>query len=154
MARWADVEAVEPEFAAAVRRRFEAHRHHTVATLRSDGAPRISGIEVSFADGEVSLGMMPDSLKARDLRRDTRLALHSHSEDPPADPAEANSWPGDAKLAGRATEIPDAEIPAGRSGRFLLDVTEVVLTRIGTTPDHLLIESWHPHSGLHRSQRY
>jgi hypothetical protein len=85
MARWEDVAAAEPGFAARVRQEFEAHRHKRLATLRKDGSPRISGIEMDFADGEVWLGVMPDSVKARDLRRDPRLAVHSASEDPPAD---------------------------------------------------------------------
>jgi hypothetical protein len=45
MAAWRDVEQSEPEFAARVRRLFEAGRHKTIATLRADGSPRISGIE-------------------------------------------------------------------------------------------------------------
>src|SRR5690348_16094396 len=45
---WRDVEQAEPEFARRVRALFDAHRHKTMATLRADGAPRISGIEVSF----------------------------------------------------------------------------------------------------------
>jgi hypothetical protein len=44
MAAWRDVEQAEPEFAARVRRLFDAGRHKTVATLRADGSPRISGI--------------------------------------------------------------------------------------------------------------
>ena len=83
MARWADIEAAEPDFATRVRTLFDAHRHKTLATLRRDGSPRISGIEVEFADGEAVLGMMPGSVKADDLRRDPRLGLHSASEDPP-----------------------------------------------------------------------
>jgi hypothetical protein len=35
-----------PEFAERVRRLFDARKHKTIATLRSDGAPRISGIEL------------------------------------------------------------------------------------------------------------
>ncbi|MGQ0481404.1 MAG: hypothetical protein ACT4O0_10320 [Pseudonocardia sp.] len=44
MTCWAEVERAEPQFAAAVRALFEAHRHKTIATLRADGGPRISGI--------------------------------------------------------------------------------------------------------------
>ncbi|HLJ69203.1 MAG TPA: pyridoxamine 5'-phosphate oxidase family protein [Chloroflexota bacterium] len=153
MARWSEVEAAEPDFAARVRRRFETHRHSTLATLRKDGSPRISGIEVGFVDGDVILGMMADSLKAGDLRRDSRLALHSPSDDPPEDPEEQNTWPGDAKLAGKAIEQPNAEHPAEPSGRFSVELTEVVLTYVGTPPDHLVIESWHPDRGLERHIR-
>ena len=49
MAAWKDVEQAEPEFAARVRRLFDAGRHKTIATLRADGSPRISGIECEFA---------------------------------------------------------------------------------------------------------
>jgi hypothetical protein len=37
--------------------------------------------------------------------------------------------------------------------RFRIDITEVVLTRVGTPADHLLIESWHPGRGLQRLER-
>ena len=52
MATWHDVERAEPEFAQRVRGLFEAHRHKTIATLRADGSPRISGIEAAFCDGD------------------------------------------------------------------------------------------------------
>jgi hypothetical protein len=59
MTAWRDVEQAEPEFAARVRRLFDAGRHKTIATLRADGSPRISGIECEFADGELRFGSMP-----------------------------------------------------------------------------------------------
>src|SRR5207302_4140193 len=76
MSAWKDVEASEPEFAGLVRRVFDGRRHKTLATLRRDGSPRISGIELEFAHGEVFMGMMPGSLKSADLRRDPRLTVH------------------------------------------------------------------------------
>jgi hypothetical protein len=101
------------------------------------------------------LGMMPGSLKALDLRRDPRLAVHSASEDPPDD--DPGTWPGDAKVAGVAVEAPDPSGPIGSSDppshRFRIDVREVVLTRVGDPPDHLVIESWHPDRGLERRTR-
>ena len=77
MARWCDIEAAEPELARAARDLFDRNKHKVLATLRRDGSPRLSGIETEFTDGEVWLGMMSDSRKARDLRRDPRLALHT-----------------------------------------------------------------------------
>ncbi|MDP9221554.1 MAG: pyridoxamine 5'-phosphate oxidase family protein, partial [Actinomycetota bacterium] len=109
--------------AARARQLFDAHRHKTLATLRSDGSPRISGIEVEFADGEVWLGMMPGSVKARDLGRDPRLALHSASDDPPE--ADPSSWSGDAKLAGHAVEVVGRRGAGPPSQRFRVRVTEV-----------------------------
>jgi hypothetical protein len=147
MSSWEEFAAAEPDFAERVRRLFAARKHMTMATLRRDGAPRISGTEVEFADGELWLGMMPGSLKALDLRRDPRLALHSPSVD--ADESAPDEWPGEAKIAGHAVETSD---PAGTDSphRFRVDVGEVVLTRV--EGDTLVVESWHPSRGreVHR----
>ena len=78
MASWAEFASAEPALASRVRQRFDIRKHKTPATLRKDGSPRISGIEVEFADGELFLGMMPGSRKLDDLERDPRLALHTH----------------------------------------------------------------------------
>jgi hypothetical protein len=145
------VEAAEPEFAERVRRVFAARKHKTLATLRRDGSPRISGIEAEFADGEVWLGMIPGSMKAADLRRDPRLALHSPTEDSPED--DPSSWPGDAKIAGRAIGAADPGSPDEPSHRLRIDVREVVLTRVGEPADHLVIESWHDGREFERRER-
>jgi Pyridoxamine 5'-phosphate oxidase len=158
MASWQEVEAAAPELAGAARAVFDAHRHKLLATLRRDGSPRISGIEASFADGDLWLGMMPGSRKAMDLRHDPRLALHSASIDPPDDPT---AWAGDAKLAGRAVEVDDparlarlgAGEEAGEAHLFRVEVTELVHTRVGNPPDHLVIEVWQEGRGLRRMQR-
>ncbi len=151
MASWQDVVTDEPRFAEQVRRTFAVRKHATLATLRRDGSPRISGTEVDFADhdGQVYLGMMPGSRKALDLRRDPRLALHCPTEDTPDDPG---SWLGDGKIAGVAVEVTGP----GRTDdahRFRIGVTEVVLTTVGMPPDHLVIQSWHPGRGLQQRER-
>ena len=159
MASWKEIEAAAPELAARARASFDAHRHKLLATLRRDGSPRISGIEATFADGELWLGMMPGSRKALDLRRDPRLALHSASLDPPDDPT---AWGGDAKLSGRAVEVDDPVLKerfAGGGGQaeaahlFRVDVDELVHTRVGDPADHLVIEVWQPGRGVRRLQR-
>jgi len=74
MASWAEFEAAEAEFASRVRQLLSTRKHLTMATLRSDGSPRISGTEVEFADGQVRLGSMPGAVKAlvqRSIRRRT-----------------------------------------------------------------------------------
>src|SRR4051812_15999577 len=102
MPTWTQFTDASPELADAVRGRFEAHGLALLATVRRDGSPRISGIEAFFADGELWLGMMDASLKARDLQRDPRLALHNATVD--KDVAD-----GDAKISGRAVEVFDEE---------------------------------------------
>ena len=58
MASWSEFEAAAPQLAARVRERLDAHAHKTIATLRSDGSPRISGTEARIADGELWIGSM------------------------------------------------------------------------------------------------
>ena len=154
MARWSEVEAEAPELAKRAREFFDARTHKTLATLRKDGSPRISGIEADFRDGELWFGSMWRAVKALDLQRDPRFAVHSGS----ADPAE---WKGDAKIAGRVEEITDPEViavinanaPPGESHLFRADVTEVSVVTIGDPRDHLVIESWHEGRGVERRER-
>ncbi len=150
MAAWKDVEQAEPEFAARVRRLFDAGRHKTIATLRADGSPRLSGIECEFADGELRFGSMPGARKGADLRRDPRFALHGPASHP-QDGREAQ-WPGEAKVAGRAVPAgPGAEGAAG--DLFLADISEVVITRLNPEATLLVIESWTPRRGLRVAER-
>src|SRR5215207_756172 len=153
MASWREIEASEPAFAASVKTLFEAHKHKTMATLRKDGSPRISGIECNFDNGELWLGMMMDSLKAADALRDPRVAIHSASEDSDG----TASWPGDAKVAGRLVEVTEEAQMHRMQGQpghlFRLDITEVSTTRLGDPADHLLIETWSPARGLRRIKR-
>lgn len=149
MASWGEFAAAEPQFAERVLERFTVRKHSTLATLRRDGSPRISGTEVRFDGGELSLGMMPGSLKERDLQRDARVALHSPTDDTSEE--DPSSW-GEAKIAGHAVDVTDPKrLDDGH--RFRVDITEVVLTRVGEPADHLVIESWHPDRGLERQRR-
>jgi Pyridoxamine 5'-phosphate oxidase len=143
MASWSEVEAQAPELAARARELFDAFTHKTIATLRRDGSPRISGTEVQFEEGEMWIGSMSRAVKARDLQRDPRFALHSGSADPP-------DWPGDAKVAGRAQEMTQE---GADSHRFRLDITELVVVSLNDTRELLVIESWHEGRGVERVER-
>jgi len=150
MTTWRDVERAEPEFAQHVRALYDAHRHKTIATLRADGSPRISGIEAVFEDGELVFGSMPDARKGADLRRDPRFALHSATVDP-VEGSEAQ-WPGEAKISGRA--MPAGDVTEGTEGdRFHADIAEVVHTHLNKEATMLVIEWWTPAHGLRRVER-
>jgi hypothetical protein len=150
MTAWRDIEQAEPVFAKRVRALFEAHRHQTLATVRADGSPRISGIETVFEDGELAFGSMPNARKGADLCRDPRFALHSATVDP-VEGAEAQ-WPGEAKISGRA--IAAGRITEGPDGdRFHADLTEVVHTRLNAEATRLVIEWWTPAHGLRTVER-
>jgi hypothetical protein len=155
MPTWTDLEAAAPELAAAVRARLDAHTHKTIATIRHDGSPRISGTETTFRDGELWIGSMWQARKAKDLQRDPRFALHSGSDEPDA-------WQGDAKLAGVVEEITDeATVKAtngeaaanGPSHLFRLDVEEVSFVRLNDARNGIVIDLWTPVGGVRRIER-
>ena len=150
MTAWRDVEQAAPEFARRVRALFDAHRHKTIATVRADGSPRISGIEAVFEDGELVFGSMPKARKDADLRRDPRFALHSATVDP-TEGAEAH-WPGEAKISGRAVLAgPVTEGPGG--DLFHADIAVVVHTHLDDEATKLVVEWWTPTTGLRRRER-
>ncbi|MFF0064830.1 pyridoxamine 5'-phosphate oxidase family protein [Streptomyces sp. NPDC005279] len=142
---WADFRTAEPDFAETVQQRFQQYRHHVLATLRKDGSPRVTGLEVAFRFGEMRLGMMPDSRKAQDLRRDPRFAVHAN---PGPDDSMAD---GDVRIGGRAVEVTDplvigrfvAEVgPPQPFHLFRVELGEVVRTSV--EGDDLFVRSWRP----------
>lgn len=153
MTRWQDVADAVPGFATAVVASFEAGRHKTLATVRADGSPRISGLECEFVDGDLRFGMMPRSRKGDDLRREPRIAIHA----PTSHPGEGREgeWAGEAKIAGRA--LPAGPIqgadgqPAGQW--FTVDISEAVVTRLNGDGTRLVIETWTPTGGLRVVER-
>lgn len=155
MVAWNEFAASAPMLAEQVRARLEQRKHHTMATLRADGSPRVSGTEVRIVGGALTFGVMRGAVRAADLRRDPRVAIHSQNVDPPDDAPEA--WAGEAKVSGRAVAVPsppvaaEAEQPAG--DHFAVDLDEVVLTTIGPGGDHLVVEWWTPSGGVRRVER-
>jgi hypothetical protein len=152
---WRVIEQAEPEFAERVRKLFEAGRHKTIATLRADRSPRISGIECEFTDGDLRFGSMTGARKGADLKRDPRFALHGPTFHPAA--GKENDWPGEAKIAGRAVLAAPASAdeasgqPDGE--QFIADITEVVITGLNAEATKLVVESWTAERGLRRVER-
>lgn len=157
MACWQEFAAAEPELSTVVRARLTALRHHVLATVRADGAPRVSGTEVAWYGVDLTLGSMPSARKALDLRRDARFALHGN----PGEGGEPTS--PDVKISGRAHEVTGAEHeqwvatvapPSTCSHLFRLDLTEIVTTGLNADHTQLIIRSWRPELGVrvfHRS---
>ncbi|MFE6188229.1 pyridoxamine 5'-phosphate oxidase family protein [Streptomyces sp. NPDC056465] len=151
---WQDFRAAEPALADTVRKRFQQYKHHVLATLRADGSPRVTGLEVEFRMDAMWFGMMPNSRKALDLRRDSRFAIQANPG-PDAEMAD-----GDVRVSGRAVEITDPEVLA----RFVEEVTppepfllfradpaEVV--RTGLDGDDLVVRVWRPGHPLRTLRR-
>jgi len=155
MPSWKAIQRAEPEFAGRVQWLFDSGRHKTIATLRADGSPRISGIECEFTDGDLRFGSMSGARKGADLRRDPRFALHSPNFHP--EEGKESEWPGEAKIAGRAISADPAttdeggEQPDGEM--FVADIAEVVITGLNAEATKLVVESWTPERGLRRVER-
>lgn len=155
MTSWKTFSEEAPELAGAVRARLEATKHHVLATLRHEGAPRVSATEVVFQGDDLLLGSMWGAVKARDLQRDGRFALH-------ANPGDESMSGGDAKLAGVAVEIVEPEPgapfevqanPPPPYHLFRLDLDEAVLTSLHPDGDRLVIDSWRPGRPVQRIER-
>jgi hypothetical protein len=122
MATWKQFAAEAPEIAELAERRLVATGLMMLATLRRDGFPRISPMEPVIAgdrlvlhDDKLWLGMMVDSTKSRDLKRDGRFGLHTAT-------ADKEVGEGDVKLWGTAAEVTDHDTLA----RFSDDIYESV----------------------------
>ena len=154
--RWDEFAERCPELARLGEERLRSRELCLVGTLRRTGYPRISPVEPEFVDGELMLGMMWRSPKARDLLRDPRCVVHSVVSD-------REGTEGDFKLYGRAVDVQEPD----RRTRY----REAVKARLDWAPDepnyHLFaidVESagfvifggeryglaWDPRSGLRR----
>lgn len=87
-----------PDIATPIAAKLRSTGLGLLGTLRRDGSPRVSPIEVSFLDGQLFMGMMPGSRKLGDVRRDPRVTLLT----PVADRLDVS---GEGKLVGHAVEV-------------------------------------------------
>lgn len=140
MATWSQFEVEAPELAALVRAAFEVGKHCTMATIRADGGPRISGTEVEFTDQGVFIGTGQGARKTLDLVRDPRLAIHS----PTRDPAPDGSWVGEAKITGEVVQVPVPDSYPPGAMRFRIDLSSAVFTGLTADGKQLRIELWRP----------
>jgi hypothetical protein len=103
--RWADIERQDPDLANVMHDRLIAPGVLLVATVRSDGTPRISPVEPLVLDGDLWLSMMWQSRKAKDLLRDDRILVHSIT-------TTKDGGEGEIKVRGTAVAVDD---PARRT---------------------------------------
>jgi hypothetical protein len=118
-----------------------------LGTLRADGRPRISPVEAYLWEGDLLIGVMPRSLKARDLARDPRCTLQSLVADP-------DSGVPELKLYCRAVEARGEPPGAWWSGRpaadarvYALEVEEGALVEWNVRDGEMTVTSWSPARG-------
>jgi hypothetical protein len=100
MFSWSQFERAEPKLASVGREKIERLGFMLLGTIRLDGTPRISPVEVRVVEGELVFNLVRPSTKLADVRRDRRVLLHSPmlNADDPND---------EFKLRGRAVDIED-----------------------------------------------
>lgn len=128
MATWGEFSAAEPELAEFARARLDQPPAY-LATVRSDGGPRVHPITPIVTYDGLYVFMEPTSPKGADLRDRHLYALHNGVPD-------AAGSGGEVWLSGDARPVDDAETrasvasaasynPADRYVLFELDVSEV-----------------------------
>ena len=106
MATWQEFAAAAPRIAEIFTRRHAATGNLCMlATLRTDGFPRISPMEPRFFEGALWIGGMPGTAKFRDLVRDPRFSLHTATVD-------TQVGDGDAKVWGTVEDVHDEALHA------------------------------------------
>jgi len=152
MATWGQFQAAEPELAGKGEERFEKTGLLLLGTIRLDGRPRISPVEVVLTDGQLYLGMMWQSKKALDLLRDPRCVVHSTV-------ADREGKEGEFKAYGTAQAVSDEDDrerycqalfekigwrPEGEEWHlFALDIDEAVYQQFGDNDAHT-VQLWPP----------
>ncbi len=150
------------EFAEQLQRRFASDKHILIATLKADGSPRISGCEVTVINNEWWIGSMPGSRKSADMRRDSRIALHSAPQ-----PAAEGLTLGDAKISAMAEDRTGTEDqavfirvltdergtppPPGRFDLFRLAIHDASVVVVDGT--ELVIDAWSLRDGRRTIRR-
>ncbi len=100
MISFPDLLTVAPEIAEPTAARFQASGLGMLGTVRRDGSPRVSPIEVGFHARRLYVGMMPGSTKFLDVERDPRVSLVTAI-------ADKDDLAGEGKLFGVAARVTD-----------------------------------------------
>lgn len=145
MAQWADIEKSEPGLTSRIRARFEGHPHHVLGTVRLDGSPRLSGINVFFNDGRLWFGSMASARKVDDIRRDPRVAFYSATLD-------EHMNGGDASISGIAETLSAETVSVWRpesptDGDFF-EVDIIRLHLVEVVAEELVVSMWDNARGL------
>lgn len=151
--RWVDLEGLQPRLAELGKRKLSGPGVVLVATVRRDGAPRVSPVEPLFWRGDLCLSMGWGSRKAGDLRRDPRILVHSIV-------TSRDGSDGEYKVRGRAELQTDVAVQrdyaravteelgwspeVGRFHLFRVDVGEVTFIRWDDATNDQYVARWPP----------
>lgn len=126
---WSELEAQDSQIARLGKRLLKSSSVAFLGTIRPDGTPRVHPVCPVLWKGELLLGLIDRTPKARDLRRDPRCVLHALPG-----PGDSEFWleavaepVGLAAAQRLAIENPRLGLPSGDS-LFRLKLREVHAT--------------------------
>lgn len=142
---WNKLETADPALAAFGAERLTSNGVAYLATIRSDGAPRVYPVTPIIGEGHLFLFMEPTSPKGQDLQRDGRYAMHCSVEN-------SGGGGGEFFIAGQARLVNDPALrqiatqassftPADRYILFELEL-EQARSKI-YTDDTSVRKQWH-----------
>ena len=140
---WQNLENENPELAQTGQRRLHG-RVSYLATVRSNGAPRVHPVTPIIGEGRLFVFMEPTSPKGKDLVRYGRYALHCGVENTSGGEGEFYVWGSAHLITDAATRALAVQVssyqPAERYILFELDVDRARGTTYGEEgPVH---QSW------------
>ena len=94
-----------PDIAVPIEGRLRSAGLALLGTVRVDGSPRVSPVEITFHEGGLLVGMMPASRKLADVRRDPRVCLLTAL-------ANTADLGGEGKLSGQLRTVAPQEAAA------------------------------------------
>jgi hypothetical protein len=159
---WKDFKRTVPELATSAEEVLGSNGLALVGTIRRDGSPRISPVEVFFLRDALFLGMMNQSKKALDLLRDPRCIIHNTVSDPEGSQPELKLR-GRAISGGEQMKESYCEAYAIRWKRrppksfpghvFSIDIDSVTLIRYDTEKNKMIVTRWSMRLGLKETRR-
>ena len=124
-----------------------------LGTLRHDGRPRIGPVEARVLDGRLLIGVMPRSLKARDLERDPRSTLQTVVAGPDSGEPELKLYCRAAPSEGEPPGAWWAGRPAGDVRVYELGIDEAALVEWNLGDAEMTVTSWSRSRGLRTTTR-
>jgi hypothetical protein len=124
-----------------------------LGTVRRDGWPRISPVEAHVLDGRLLIGVMPRSLKARDLERDPRCTLQSAVAGPDSGDPELKLYCRAATAVGETAAGWWASRTAEVAHVYELRVEEAALVEWDLCSAEMTVTSWSPEGGVQTTRR-
>lgn len=157
---WSALVAEAPTLAAPAQELFDRFGFVFVGTIRADGTPRISAVEVHVVDGHLMLVMVAGTQKACDLQRDRRLVVQTPVTDA-GNPGSEFKLRGAALAADPALRDATATAIQAASGwrpeqswRFF-DVDVQAASLLSWTPEEgdMILTRWDREYGLRANER-